>query len=155
MITTALGYTPGTSNFSGDYDDLTDKPDLSIYAESADLATVATTGSYNDLSDKPTIPTVPVQDVTLGGTSVLSGTTAVLPAYPTVPTDVSDFNNDAGYQTASDVATAISGKLDATKCTYQTTAPTAAIADGGVHIVYLSAEPATKYAGYIYMIAES
>ena len=40
-------------------------------------------------------------------------------------------------------------------CTYQTTAPTAAIADGGVHIVYLSAEPDTKYAGYIYMIAES
>lgn len=27
-ITTALGYTPGTSNFSGDYDDLTDKPTI-------------------------------------------------------------------------------------------------------------------------------
>lgn len=38
--------------------------------------------------------------------------------------------------------------------TYQTTAPTAAISDGGIHIVYLSAEPSTKYAGYIYMIAE-
>ena len=46
-------------------------------------------------------------------------------------------------------------KLDATKCTYQTTAPTAAITDGGVHIVYLSAEPGTKYSGYIYLIAES
>ena len=56
-VTTALGYTPGTSNFSGDYDDLTDKPDLSIYAESADLATVATTGAYSDLSGTPTIPT--------------------------------------------------------------------------------------------------
>ena len=52
-ITTALGYTPGTSNFSGDYDDLEDKPDLSIYAESSDLATVATTGDYDDLIDKP------------------------------------------------------------------------------------------------------
>lgn len=39
--------------------------------------------------------------------------------------------------------------------TYQTTAPSAAISDGGIHIVYLSAEPATKYSGYIYMIAES
>lgn len=39
--------------------------------------------------------------------------------------------------------------------TYQTTAPTAAIADGGIHIVYLSAEPTTKYSGYIYMIAEA
>lgn len=59
-----------------------------------------------------------------------------------------------GYQTASDVSTAIAGKLDATACTYQTTEPIAAATDGGVHIVYLSAEPTTKYAGYIYMIAE-
>ena len=56
-VTTALGYTPGTSNFSGDYDDLTDKPDLSIYAQSANLATVATSGSYNDLTNKPNTPT--------------------------------------------------------------------------------------------------
>ena len=46
-ITTALGYTPGTSNFSGSYNDLTDTPTL---------ATVATTGSYNDLKDKPILP---------------------------------------------------------------------------------------------------
>jgi hypothetical protein len=32
------------------------KPDLSIYAQSSSLATVATSGSYNDLIDKPTIP---------------------------------------------------------------------------------------------------
>ena len=32
------------------------KPDLSIYAETADLATVATTGDYDDLINKPTIP---------------------------------------------------------------------------------------------------
>ena len=40
------------------------------------------------------------------------------------------------------------------KNTFQTTAPTAAITDGGIHIVYLSSEPATKYDGYIYLIAE-
>ena len=45
-------------------------------------------------------------------------------------------------------------KLDATKCTFTTTVPTADISDGGVHIVYLSAEPGTKYNGYIYLIAE-
>ena len=45
---------------TGDYDDLTDKPDLSIYAESSNLATVATTGSYEDLVDKPTIPAAQV-----------------------------------------------------------------------------------------------
>ena len=43
--------------FSGNYNDLTNKPDLSIYAQSANLATVATSGSYNDLSNKPVIPT--------------------------------------------------------------------------------------------------
>lgn len=42
---------------SGSYNDLSNKPDLSIYAQSSNLATVATSGSYNDLSDKPTIPT--------------------------------------------------------------------------------------------------
>lgn len=42
-----------------------------------DLAKVATSGSYNDLSDKPTIPTV--------------------------PTDVSAFNNDAQYLTENDI----------------------------------------------------
>ena len=44
-------------------------------------------GDYNDLTNKPTIPTV--------------------------PTNVSAFVNDSGYQTSSDVATAISGKADA------------------------------------------
>lgn len=34
------------------------KPDLSIYAEKSELATVATTGNYNDLLNRPTIPTV-------------------------------------------------------------------------------------------------
>lgn len=46
---------------------------LASKANTADLATVATSGSYNDLSDKPTIPTV--------------------------PTNVSAFTNDAGYLT--------------------------------------------------------
>ena len=44
---------------SGDYDDLLNKPDLSVYAESADLATVATTGAYSDLVGTPTIRNVP------------------------------------------------------------------------------------------------
>ena len=47
---------------------------LGLKANSADLATVATSGSYNDLTNKPTIPTV--------------------------PTNVSAFNNDAGYLTS-------------------------------------------------------
>lgn len=52
---------------------LTEHQDISGKANSADLASVATSGSYNDLSNKPTIPTV--------------------------PTNVSAFNNDVGYLT--------------------------------------------------------
>ena len=48
--------------------------DLTNYTLSSNLASVATSGSYSDLSNTPTIPTV--------------------------PTDVSAFNNDAGYITA-------------------------------------------------------
>ena len=52
-------------------------------AVAADLATVALTGAYDDLTGKPTIPTV--------------------------PTNVSAFNNDAGYLTTHQD---ISGKAD-------------------------------------------
>ena len=90
--------------FSGDYNDLTNKPDLSIYAESADLATVATSGSYNDLIDKPTIPSIPVTDVEVNGVSVLSGTVAEV----TVPTDTSDLTNSAGFITSSAIPTNVS-----------------------------------------------
>lgn len=50
---------------------------ISGKANTADLATVATSGSYNDLSNKPTIPTV--------------------------PTNISAFTNDAGYITSAPV----------------------------------------------------
>lgn len=41
-----------------DWEPLGSSVDLSGYATTASLATVATSGSYNDLSNKPTIPTV-------------------------------------------------------------------------------------------------
>lgn len=60
---------------------------LALKADDADLATVAKTGSYNDLTSKPSIPS-----------------------------KVSDLSNDSGFQTASQVATAVqsgvAGKQD-------------------------------------------
>ncbi len=53
----------------------------SIAALDSSLKVVAKTGSYNDLMDKPTIPSV--------------------------PSDVSSFTNDSGYQTSSQVNTTI------------------------------------------------
>lgn len=55
----------------------------------------------------------------------------------------------SGNKSASDL-----GLLLANKVSVQTTAPTSAISDGGIHIVVLSAEPTTKYDGYIYFIEE-
>ena len=43
--------------FDGNYNSLENKPDLSVYALSSSLSTVATTGAYNDLIGKPTIAT--------------------------------------------------------------------------------------------------
>lgn len=65
----------GASGFSGDYNDLTNKPDLKAVATSGsyndlinkpNLKTVATTGSYNDLTDKPTIGSGTVTKVSTG-----------------------------------------------------------------------------------------
>ena len=78
------------------------------------------TGTVALMSD---LPSVPVTDVTVGGTSVVSSGTAVIPG--SLPVEV------------------------------LTTEPSAAYTGPGLKVVYLSAEPSTKYAGYIYMIAEA
>ena len=69
-LSDALG---GDANFAA-----TVTTQLTTKANSADLATIATSGNYNDLLNKPTIPTV--------------------------PTTVSSFTNDAGYLVTADVA---------------------------------------------------
>lgn len=75
-----------TNDQSVDY--IKNKPNLSVFARSADLATVATSGDFNDLTNRPTIPTktsdltndsgfitdadAPVKDVQVGGVSVVN-----------------------------------------------------------------------------------
>ena len=60
------------------------KSEIALKANSADLATVATSGSYNDLSNKPTIPTV---DQTYGASSANAQSgVAVAQAIATVTT---------------------------------------------------------------------
>ena len=57
------------------------KVDLSDYAKTADLSTVATSGSYNDLVDKPTIPAAyelpTASATTLGGVKVDGNTITI------------------------------------------------------------------------------
>lgn len=112
-VTTALGYTPGTSNFSGDYDDLTDKPDLSIYAISADLATVADTGSYDDLTDKPDL-SIYAESADLA-TVATSGSYNDLTNKPVIP-DTSNLVTTNTTQTISGVKT-FSSSIEAASAT--------------------------------------
>jgi len=65
---------PAAPTFSGNYNDLTNKPAL---------ATVATSGSYNDLSDRPTF-----------GDGGFDGSYNSLSDLPTIPTDVSDLTDN-------------------------------------------------------------
>ena len=79
----------------------------------SDLSTVATTGDYDDLLNKPTIPTVNDATLTIqkNGTNVATFTAnsaTATTANIAVPTDTNDLTNGAGYQTASDVSSAIS-----------------------------------------------
>ena len=60
--------------FSGDYTDLTNKPDLTLKANVADLATVATTGDYEDLTNLPDIPEIPDQANNAGKFLTTDGT---------------------------------------------------------------------------------
>ena len=81
---------------------------VSPKANSADLATVATSGSYNDLTDKPNIPAMQVQSDWNQTTTTEPDYIKNKPTIPTVPTNVSAFTNDSGYLVSSDIA----GKAD-------------------------------------------
>ena len=61
----------------------------STAVQPGDLAAVAVSGDYDDLLNKPVIPTVPVQDVTVDGTSVLNAQGVAEITMPSIPvTDV-------------------------------------------------------------------
>lgn len=88
------------------------KVDLSDYAKSADLSTVATSGSYEDLTNKPTIPAtyeLPVASTTtLGGVKVGSGldiTNGVLSATGGGVADAIDWSKVQNKPNFADVAT--------------------------------------------------
>lgn len=78
---------------------------LGAKANSADLATVATSGSYNDLTNKPTIPTVNNATLTIqkNSTNVATFTanaSSNVTANISVPTATSDLTNDSGFITS-------------------------------------------------------
>ena len=78
-VATPADIPTNVSAFTNDAGYLTQHQDISGKANVADLATVATSGSYEDLSNKPTIPAVPVQDVQVDGSSIISNGIANIP----------------------------------------------------------------------------
>ena len=78
---------------------------LATKADSADLATVATSGSYNDLSNKPTIPAAQVNS----NWDAVSGVAQILnkPTLATVATSgsYSDLSNKPTIPTITDNTT--------------------------------------------------
>lgn len=66
---------------------------LSVKANSADLAAVATTGSYDDLTNKPTIPAAQIQS------DWNQSDNSAADYIKNKPVNVSAFTNDAGYLT--------------------------------------------------------
>lgn len=74
------------SDFSGDYDDLTNKPTLF-------------SGDYDDLTNKPTLFSGDYDDLTNKPT-LFSGDYDDLSNKPSIPSKVSDLTNDSGFLTA-------------------------------------------------------
>ena len=134
--------TVATSGSYNDLEDKPEIPSLEGYATTeamntalegkmdvVELATVATSGSYNDLEDKPEIPSLEGYATTDAMNTALEGkmdtvelaTVATSGSYndledkpeiPTVPTNVSEFENDANYVSDSEMESAIEPKAD-------------------------------------------
>ena len=120
-VVTALGYTPGTSNFSGSYNDLSDKPTIPSASDFVDLTSNQTIGGSKTFSNPILIGSLFGigggtfwLDIQSGGVTTASCrfalpttkatgdyTLATTDDIPTVPTTVSSFTNDAGYITSS------------------------------------------------------
>ena len=113
---------------------------LALKANSADLATVATSGSYNDLKDKPVIPEGAVVDVALSDTSENPVQNKVVKAAI-----------DAKQDVISDLETIRSGAARGAT-SYQkpsTGIPASDIADGVIPTVPKNVSAFTNDAGYL------
>jgi len=83
--------------FSGDYEDLTNKPDLSVY----ELKSEAFSGNYNDLTNKPDLSiyaeTADLGDCAYLDENELSIAYSQITGTPTIPTKTSELTNDSNF----------------------------------------------------------
>lgn len=85
---------------------------LNAKANTADLATVATSGSYNDLSNKPTIgnATITIQKNGSSAGTFTTNATSNKSINIAVPTATSDLTNDSGF--IDEVSTITNARID-------------------------------------------
>ena len=95
------------------------------------------------------IPSVPVTDVTVGGTSVVSNGTA---AVPNIPTKVSDLQNDSGFTTNTGTITSV--KMNGSIVASSGEANLGSVPKK-VHLQSESEMPVTTDADTLYLIDES
>ena len=127
---------------------------IGLKANSADLATVATSGSYNDLSDKPTIPAAythpashPASIITGLHTVATSGDYNDLNNKPSIPTVTNDLTNKlkANYDAAYTHSTSAHAPSNAQKNSDITKAEIEAKLTGNItthtHSQYLTSIP--------------
>ena len=74
-VTTALGYTPGTSNFSGSYTDLTDKPSIPSSASSTSTITPTTSTFVTGTSTTTETLTFTYSDNTTANITIVTSVT--------------------------------------------------------------------------------
>lgn len=136
-MNTALGQ---KANVSDIYTQTEIDNKLALKANSADLATVATTGSYDDLTDKPVIPEGVIVDAALSDTSENA-----------VQNKVVKGALDAKQDVISDLATIRSGAaLGATAYQKPSTGiPASDIASGVIPTVPTNVSAFTNDAGYL------
>ena len=88
------------NGFSGDYNDLTNTPDIPTVP--TNVSAFTNDAGYITMDSIPAIPTVPT-NVSAFTNDAGYITMDSIPAIPTVPTNVSAFTNDAGYITMDSV----------------------------------------------------
>jgi hypothetical protein len=101
----------GTVSANTDYNNLTNKPNLSVYQTKAN----AFSGSYTDLTNKPTIPTVPTNISAFtndAGYSKFSGSYTDLTNKPTIITSYNELANKPDLSVYETKAEAFSGNYD-------------------------------------------
>ena len=145
----------GKSDFSGSYDDLTDKPtipaaqiqsdwnqsdntSLDYIKNKPNLSTVATSGSYTDLTNTPTIPSAPVQSDWNESDNTSLAYIANKPTIPSAQVN-SDWNSNSGVSQILHKPTIIdsTGSVNI------------------LHLAYVSALPASPDPNTVYFILES